>query len=150
MHRRPLRLPRAPRLVTTALVVALALAAAACGDDDDDTSSGPGTSTTASGGATDDDYGSGSGDGGSSDKPSVVAQGLAFEGDLTVAPGEEFVFDNQAGAAHTLTADDGEFDSGEVSGGSTSDPMAAPDEPGDYGFHCEIHPSMTGTLTVEG
>jgi plastocyanin len=138
-------------LLAAALVVGLALGATACGDDGDDTGSGPGTSTTASGGTTDDAYGSTSGgDGGSSDKPSVVAQGLAFDGDLTVAPGEEFVFDNQSNAPHTLTADDGEFDSGEVAGGSQSDPMAAPDEPGDYGFHCEIHSSMTGTLTVEG
>ena len=148
MDRRPHLLTRVP-LLATALVVALALGAAACGDDGDDTGSGSGT--TANGGTTDDAYGSTSGgDGSGSDKPSVVAQGLAFEGDLTVGPGEEFVFDNQAGTTHTLTADDGAFDSGEIAGGSQSDPMAAPDEPGDYAFHCEIHSSMTGTLTVEG
>jgi plastocyanin len=79
-----------------------------------------------------------------------VAEGLAYKNDLTVGPGEEFVFDNQSGSTHTLTADKGEFDSDRVSGGSQSDPLTAPDEPGDYSFHCEIHSSMTGTLTVEG
>jgi plastocyanin len=142
-------------LVALALLLPMVLLATACSDDDEPTATG-GTSTTAGdgGGATSGpDYGAttGGGDGGAtSDTPSVVAQGLAFAGDLTVAPGEEFILDNQDGTTHTLTADDGAFDSGDVAGASRSDPMAAPDEPGDYAFHCEIHSSMTGTLTVEG
>ena len=51
---------------------------------------------------------------------------------------------------HTATADGGEFDLGPVEPGETSPPGTAPDEPGDYPFHCEIHPNMTATLTVEG
>ena len=151
MDLRPQLIPGARPLVATLLAAALALGVAGCGDDDS-TSGDSGTTATDGGGTTDDAYGStAGGDGGSSsDLPSVVAQGLAYEDDLSVGPGDEFIFDNQANTTHTLTADDGEFDSEEVAGGSQSDPMTAPDEPGDYAFHCEIHPSMTGTLTVEG
>jgi len=139
--------PLFAKIFATLLVAALALGLAACGDDDT-TASDQGSSTTAS-----DPYGDTSGDDGgssSSDLPSVVAEGLAYKNDLTVGPGEQFVFDNQSGTTHTLTADKGEFDSDRVSGGSQSDPLTAPDEPGNYSFHCEIHSSMTGTLTVEG
>jgi plastocyanin len=138
-------------LLRVALVTALVLGAAACGDDEDPaTSADGGTGEDTPG----DDYGSttgGSTDGGASgDTPSVVAQGIAFADDLTVGPGDDFLFDNQDSTTHTLTADDGEFDSGEVPGGNQSDPITAPDEPGSYSFHCEIHGSMTGTLTVGG
>jgi plastocyanin len=48
---------------------------------------------------------------------------------------------------HTFTADDGAFDESYVADESIS--VDVPDEPGDYPFHCEIHSSMTGTLTVK-
>ena len=64
-----------------------------------------------------------------------------------VAPGELVTVDNEDSAAHTVTAEDGEFGSGEVPGGATST-FQAPDEAGTYEFACEIHPDMTGTLTV--
>jgi plastocyanin len=131
--------PTARPLLATLLAAVLLLGAAACSDDDEPEATDEGTDPT----STDDGAAGG-------DTPSVVAQGLAFEGDLTVGPGEEFLFDNQADTTHTLTADDGGFDSGEVPGGNQSDPLTAPEEAGDYAFHCEIHPSMTGTLTVEG
>jgi plastocyanin len=57
---------------------------------------------------------------------------------------------NEGEAPHTATADGGEFDLGTVEAGETSEPGTAPDAPGSYPFHCEIHPNMTATLTVEG
>ena len=53
-----------------------------------------------------------------------------------------------AGPTRIVTADDGDFDSGTVSGGSSGS-FTAPSDPGEYAFHCEIHDSMTATLTVE-
>jgi plastocyanin len=135
---------------------ALALAAvlllgglAGCGGDDGDAAADTTTTGASSGGNAEDDYGSATDDGSSSEADgAVVAQGIAFANDLTVEAGAEFTFDNQDSTAHTLTADDGSFDTGAVPGSSQSDPIAAPLDAGEYPFHCEIHPVMTGTLTV--
>jgi plastocyanin len=54
---------------------------------------------------------------------------------------------NESGGDHTVTADDGEFDV-ELPDGETVE-VPVPSEPGEYGFHCEIHPSMTATLTAQ-
>jgi plastocyanin len=104
---------------------------------DDDPSADDGTTTTASA------------DGGSGGEGTIVAEDFSLT-NLTVAPGEEIVLQNDGEATHTATADDGSFDLGEVEAGGTSDPGPAPTTPGDYAFHCEIHPAMTATLTVEG
>jgi plastocyanin len=143
-----------------ALVLAAGVVLAACGDDDEPAATGDvGTTASTAGDTGGSDYGGASTDDGSSDgaagagasgEPTVIAQDIAFAGDITVGPGGAFFFDNQDGTTHTLTADDGSFDSGEVSGGERSDAITAPDEPGDFPFHCEIHPSMTATLTVTG
>ena len=138
------------RLTALAAVLLLGGLAACGGDDSDAASSGDGSPTTAGDG---NEYGSGADggeDGSSSDgnEQAVVAKGIAFANDLTVAPGGEFTFDNQDTTVHTLTADDGSFDSGEVQGSNQSDPIVAPDTAGSYTFHCEIHSAMTGTLTV--
>jgi plastocyanin len=144
---RPIR--RALRVVALALVLAGVAAGglAACGDDDDSVGAGDTTTTAASGG-TDDGYG-GSGDsGGDTTGTAIVAKDFSLTS-ITVAPGADVKVDNQGSASHTVTADDGSFDSGTVDGGSSGS-LSAPSEPGEYAFHCEIHPSMTGTLTVEG
>ena len=131
-----LRASLAPvRLAALAAVLLLGGLAGCGGDDNGAASSGQDSSTT-----------SPPNDGG--DDPTVVAQGIAYANDLTVAAGSAFRFDNQDSTVHTLTADDGAFDSGEVPGSNQSDPIAAPDTAGSYSFHCEIHSAMTGTLTV--
>ena len=66
-----------------------------------------------------------------------------------MAPGTEITVTNRDGAQHTLTADDGSFNTGGLNGGSTIT-ITAPDVPGTYTFVCNIHPSMTSSLTVEG
>ena len=136
------------RAVGLALVVATVLGA--CGDDDDgDVDAADTTSSSASGSAgSDDAYGGPAGAGGEDAKGSAVtAKDFEFTG-ATVAGGAEVTFENQDDTPHTMTADDGAFDTGNVAGGS-SEAVTAPGEPGEYAFHCEIHTSMTGTLTVE-
>jgi plastocyanin len=156
MDRRPHLLPRVRPLFATLLVVALALSVAACGDDDEpaatgDAGSGTTASTEGSDGGDPYDYESTTGgeSGGDAAKGTIVAEDFSLT-DVTVAPGDPIKLKNEGGAPHTATADEGEFDLGQVAAGETSDPGTAPDEPGDYAFHCEIHPNMTATLTVEG
>lgn len=71
-----------------------------------------------------------------------------FEVPESVAAGEEITVTNHDAEAHTVTSDaPGIFDV-EVPAGETVT-FTAPDEPGDYDFHCTPHPNMTATLTVE-
>jgi plastocyanin len=65
----------------------------------------------------------------------------------TAGPGASVTVANRDGFPHTVSADDGSFDSGTVDAGATGT-FVAPAAPGTYQFHCEIHPQMSGTLTV--
>jgi plastocyanin len=109
------------------------IAAVGCSGDDDSAS----TDTTAaqSGGDT----------GGAADATEVV-DGLQYN-DLTAPAGGTIEIQNNSSAAHTFTADDGSFDVSYGAGETAT--VTAPDQPGDYAFHCNIHSSMHATLTVE-
>jgi plastocyanin len=118
------------RRLGVAATATLALALGACGSDDPSpTTDGASPPAAADG--------------------TIVAVDFTLS-DLEITPGSELRVENRDSTTHTATADDGSFDIGGVQGGTTSDPVAGPSEPGKYTFHCEIHPSMTGTLTVEG
>lgn len=124
-------------------MLALGLALAGCGDDDEEGSAdGAGTEDTAA-----------DTEGPESTEPApaeggIVMAGFAFEpAELTVAAGATIPITNDDDAPHTFTSDDGGFDV-EVGGGDSGE-ATAPSEPGTYDFLCRLHPSMTGTLTVE-
>jgi plastocyanin len=51
-----------------------------------------------------------------------------------------------AGIIHNITADDGSFSSGELAPGSTFETTFA--KARSYGYHCSIHPTMKGIVTV--
>jgi plastocyanin len=126
--------PRARSLLLSALVV---VALGACsGDDEPEATGGEGTTTT-------------SAEAGDVPAGTIVAEDFSLT-DLTVGPGDEIVLENRGAAPHTATADGGEFDLGEVPAGETSAADTAPEEPGEYPFHCEIHGTMTAILTVTG
>jgi plastocyanin len=137
---------RSLRRLGFAACAVLFLAVAACSDDDDDPVSAD-EETTTSASAEGDDTTTTADDGGAADGATVEAVDFEFTS-ATVAPGAEVTFENADGAPHTMTADDGSFDSGTVAAGE-SGTVTAPSEPGEHAFHCEIHPQMTGTLTVE-
>lgn len=65
---------------------------------------------------------------------------------LTVAPGTTVVWTNRDSAAHTVTADDGSWGSGNLAQGDTFSHTFA--TAGAYTYHCAIHPFMTGTIMV--
>jgi plastocyanin len=64
-----------------------------------------------------------------------------------VLPGETVTWSNISERTHTVTADDGSFDSGELPGGGTF-AVTAPAAPGTYRYHCRIHAGMNGELDV--
>ncbi|HEX4984188.1 MAG TPA: cupredoxin domain-containing protein, partial [Ilumatobacteraceae bacterium] len=78
----------------------------------------------------------------------IVISGFAFSEDITVPVGTTVVVRNDDSAPHTWTADDGAFDSETIDGGGTFEFTFT--EAGTFAFHCNIHPSMTGTITVTG
>lgn len=77
----------------------------------------------------------------------VAIRGFAFEPpSVRVTAGNEVVWTNEDPAEHTVTAENGGFDSGTLSEGDTFSHGFA--EPGRYPYRCVIHPSMTGTIVV--
>jgi plastocyanin len=63
-----------------------------------------------------------------------------------VKAGATVTVTNQDGTNHSLTADNGSFDTGVFSGGSKT--ITIPTKPGTYTFHCQIHNFMKGTIVV--
>jgi plastocyanin len=123
-------------IVAVLCAVALAIGLAACGGDDDDSSSGSNSTTTAAA----------ANGGESGGAVAVTIDNFTFDAQ-TVTAGASFKVENKDDTDHTFTADDGSFDV-EVPAGETVT-VDAPAEAGSYTFHCKIHPSMKGTLTVE-
>lgn len=76
----------------------------------------------------------------------LTIQGFEFVAPA-VAPGAPLTVSNLDATEHTVTAKDGSFRSGAVSGGQQAT-VTAPVAPGQYDYFCSIHPDMTGTLTV--
>jgi len=78
----------------------------------------------------------------------ITIAGFAFSGASTASVGEQVTVRNDDAVPHTWTATDGPFDSGTI--GSGGEFGFTFDGPGEYSYFCKIHPSMTGTITVEG
>jgi plastocyanin len=131
------------RAVAAASAATLLLTFAACGGDDDDDAGDDGaTATTSADAATD----STSSDGGVAGDVTYEVTSVAYT-PLSAPAGGTVAVANSSGVGHTLTADDGSFDVSFGSGETAT--VDVPAAPGDYPFHCEIHPSMTATLTAQ-
>jgi plastocyanin/uncharacterized cupredoxin-like copper-binding protein len=77
----------------------------------------------------------------------LAIQGFAFApATLDVPAGTEVTWTNQDPAPHTVTADDGSFDSGTIDPGATFSSMF--DQSGTFTYMCNIHPAMSGTVRV--
>ena len=65
---------------------------------------------------------------------------------VQVGTGDTVIWVNDDDRGHTVVADDGTFNSGEIGiGGSFRQKFATP---GDIAYHCEHHPRMRGKLVV--
>jgi len=65
---------------------------------------------------------------------------------LEIAPGTTVRWTNNDQLVHTITADDGSWDSGPIEPGKTWAHVFA--QPGEYAFHCTPHPFMKAVVVV--
>jgi plastocyanin len=82
-------------------------------------------------------------------KPAAVSmENFSFvPADLTVAVGTTVTWTNNDAATHTVTSDTGLFDSKDMGKGSTFNHTF--NEKGTFSYHCALHSSMKGTITVQ-
>lgn len=79
----------------------------------------------------------------------VAIEGFAFRpATVEAAVGQPVTWENHDPAEHTVTAEDGGFDSGTMASGATFE--ASFDAPGEYRYICALHPGMKGTVVVKG
>jgi plastocyanin len=116
--------PRA-RAATLAGVLALSLVVAGCGSDGgDEPAAAPG-----------------------GDAMTLTIKDFAYSPQpLEVAKGTVVKVVNEDDAAHTVTADDKSFDTGDL-GASDSKELTLSEE-GEFAFHCDIHDYMKGVIRV--
>ncbi|MDP9265302.1 MAG: plastocyanin/azurin family copper-binding protein, partial [Chloroflexota bacterium] len=78
----------------------------------------------------------------------VSIQGFAFSpAATTVSAGDAVTWKDLDGVQHTATADNGAWTTGVLNSGQTSAAITFT-VPGVFTYHCAIHPSMTGSITV--
>jgi plastocyanin len=65
---------------------------------------------------------------------------------LDVLPGQTVLWENVSERTHTVTSDDGLFDSGDVTGGDRFSFRFT--TPGTYDYHCTIHAGIVGQIDV--
>jgi len=123
------------RLSAILLVLTTVTLFVACGK------GGSNSYTTGGGGG----YGGGGGGGTGSD---VSIKNFAFtSNNISVTKGTTIKWTNNDGVTHTVTADDGSFDSGSLTNGASFSHTFS--TAGTYTYHCSIHTTMTGTVTVQ-
>ncbi len=66
---------------------------------------------------------------------------------VTVKPGTTVRWKNVDSTNHTVTADKGGFDLGNVGKGASKSVRLS--KPGVYAYHCNYHPSMRGRIVVK-
>jgi plastocyanin len=139
---------RTPRIPAAIVVIALAIAACsnpasastppAAAPSTEAASNTPAASTAAS---------SVPASGGATGASAVAIKDTAFSpATITVKAGDKVTWTNNDSFAHTVTLDDNSVDSGNLAGGATFDNTFA--TAGTFAYHCKIHSSMHGTVTV--
>ena len=78
-------------------------------------------------------------------QPNAHALGSAAYGvnPLVIGNGATVTWTNNDSMAHTVTADDNSWNSGNIAPGST---YSRAFSSGTFSYHCAIHPSMTGKI----
>jgi len=80
---------------------------------------------------------------------SVAISGFSYSpASVTVSVGDTVTWTNSDAQAHTATADDASWDTGNIAGSDGTDAVTFATA-GTFPYHCAIHPQMTGTVTVQ-
>jgi plastocyanin len=136
----------------TSLVIGLLLAAAlifsACGSGGATTATEAEPAATESPSTTSEPSGAAAAPGEKLERSvKVDISNLEYDPDpVRVEAGGKVIWLNEDSVAHTATADDGSFDTGEIEEGKLKSETFK--QPGTYAYHCEIHPQMHGTIEV--
>ncbi|MDO8483715.1 MAG: cupredoxin domain-containing protein [Candidatus Limnocylindrales bacterium] len=78
---------------------------------------------------------------------SVAIKDFAFgPADIQAKVGQTVTFTNNDSAPHTATLDDGSCTTPNISNGASDGLVLS--AAGTYPFHCSVHPTMKGTITV--
>lgn len=97
---------------------------------------------------TSDAASSGASEHGAKTANSITIANFQFSPDpLVVAAGTKVKVTNHDGTAHTVTAADKSFDTGDIDGGASATITLA--KAGTYKYFCNIHNYMTGTIEVK-
>jgi plastocyanin len=87
--------------------------------------------------------------GAQSNQQTVSIRDFSFEpAQLSVEPGTTVTWTNEGNEPHTVTADNGLFDSGVLYPGDSYSVQF--DGMGTVSYYCTLHPSLTGGITVGG
>ncbi|HET8565555.1 MAG TPA: cupredoxin domain-containing protein [Solirubrobacterales bacterium] len=123
-----------------AAMVALSLGLVACGGSGSDSTSSEAETTD-----TAESEPAPSGEPAKAEKVQIVE--FSYEPEpVVVQAGGKVIWQNEDTSAHTATADDGSFDTGAIEEGKLG--SATFKEAGTFTYHCEIHPTMHGTVEV--
>lgn len=127
------------RLGTLFALLALVVGLTACGS----SSKGSSASSASSSSTTSSPGGSGGGS-------TITIKDFSFSPDaLTVKAGTTVTIRNADSVTHTFTTSSGDpasIDTGNITSGSSKQVRFT--KPGTYAYHCDIHSSMKGTVTV--
>ena len=92
--------------------------------------------------------GYGSSNNGGSTGNNISIRNFAFSvSTLTVSSGTAVKWTNNDATAHTVTADDSSFNSGELASGQSFTHTF--DSTGTFAYHCTYHPVMTASVVVK-
>ncbi len=79
---------------------------------------------------------------------SVTIKNFAFgPATVNVSVGDTVTWTNQDGAPHTATANDGSFDTGQLTKGKSGSHTFS--KAGTFAYICSVHPNMKGTVVVK-
>lgn len=101
------------------------------------------TALTGCGGAAGDDGGAPQ----EGNKVGITVDDAGFRTPAIAPSGATFAVNNRGEEAHTFTADDGSWDTGEIQPGETVEIVI--EETGSVPYHCELHPDgHRGTISL--